>query len=75
MIEKETFFSPMKEREVTLFGRARLGMEGTQLRKSERVEDENGRNEGLVVTMKKDLELQIVSVEPLSKILYISLKK
>jgi DNA cross-link repair 1A protein len=61
---KRKIFSPMKEQEVTLFGRARLGMEGTQLWENEKVEDENGRNESFVVTMKKDLELEIVSVEP-----------
>ncbi|KAF3341008.1 protein artemis [Carex littledalei] len=61
---KRKISSPLKEQEVTLFGRARLGLEETQLWEYEEVECENGKTEGFVVTMKKDLELEIVSVEP-----------
>lgn len=60
---KRKISSPLKEQEVTLFGRARFGMEETELWENENVEGKMGKTEGFVVTMKKDLELEIVSAE------------
>ncbi|KAJ4775699.1 DNA cross-link repair family protein [Rhynchospora pubera] len=61
---KRKICSPLKKQEVTLFGRARLGLEETQLWEREEEEGENGKKKCHVLTMEKDLELEIVSVEP-----------